>query len=93
MSVPFVTANSKKNNDWAYNSFIARRDADNCKEPENPCSQDLLYRQLFEVSALLYCTMKFAQKQERNIRLLPSFAFLVVYSIVCEPFLMIAIIS
>ena len=60
MAVPFVPSNTKKNDDWAYNNFVAWRDARNREHPENPCPEDLLYEQPFDVSALSYWLSRYA---------------------------------
>ena len=54
MAVPFVPANTKKNNDWARKNFIAWRDARNAANPDNKCPEDLLYKVPFDIDALVY---------------------------------------
>ena len=54
MAVPFVPANTKKNNDWARKNFIAWRDARNAANPNNKCPEDLLYKVPFDIDALVY---------------------------------------
>ena len=59
MAVPFIPSNTIKNDNWAYNNFIAWHDARNREHSENPCLEDL-YKQPFDVSALLYWLSRYA---------------------------------
>ena len=68
MAVLFVPSNTKKNNEWAHNNFVAWRDARNKENPENPCPEDL-YKQPFDVVAL---SLKPARVRGISIQLLPS---------------------
>ena len=60
MAVPFVPSNTKKNNDWARNNFIAWRDARNAANPDNKCPEGLLYKVPFDVDALSYWLPRYA---------------------------------
>ena len=59
ISVPFVPSNTKKNNDWTYNNFLAWRDACSKENPDNLCPEDPLYKP-FDVVALSYWLPRYA---------------------------------
>ena len=60
MAAPFVPSNTKKNNQWAHNNFVAWRDARNARNPDNLCPEDLLSKQPFDVEALAYWLPRYA---------------------------------
>ena len=55
-----VPSNTKNNNDWVHNNFMAWWDARNKENPDNPCPDDLLYKQPFDVVALCYWIPRYA---------------------------------
>ena len=72
MAVPFVPANTKKN-DWAHKNFIAWRDARNAAKPDNKCPEDLLYKVPFNIDALVYWLPRYAcETRTKDGRKYPS---------------------
>ena len=60
MSVPFVPANTKKSNEWAYKNFQLWRDNRNRLYPDTECPEDLLQKPPWDPAVMSFWLSRFA---------------------------------
>ena len=66
MSIPFVPTNTRKNNDWAYNNFLAWREHRNMSFPDDPCPIDLIESPPWDTTAMAKWLPRYAC-ETRNV--------------------------